>query len=319
MSAAWILAAARTPRGVQADLDAVASPVAATLLADRSGRREPGLVVGAGASGRRLAWAAGLGATTVGTDGHAGGLSALASLVPAVAGGWTPQALVAAVPGQSPPGGDSRRIQTRLAEADWATAAARVQERLQVSPDELVEWLELAQDHRTACPKRPRTADAPDLVVPVGLWAPERPAAAAVRVVSESVLSSFTLPPRARIAGATWGACDPADPWQAPTLALEAALEAAGLHPESCQALCVDAPHPALLAAVQRALNVPRERINPDGGCLARGRAGAAEGLCLLVDLLDWLEEQDLRYGACVELLPDGGAAAVVVDGEAWA
>ena len=149
-------------------------------------------------------------------------------------------------------------------------------------------------------------------MVPVGLWAPERPAAAAVRVVSESVLPSFTLPPRARIAGATWGACDPADPWQAPTLALEAALEAAGLHPESCQALCVDAPHPALLAAVQR-LQRPEDESTP-AEVLAR---------TLVVRkcswLLDWLEEQDLRYGACVELLPDGGAAAVVVDGEAWA
>jgi acetyl-CoA acetyltransferase len=89
--------------------------------------------------------------------------------------------------------------------------------------------------------------------------------------------------------------------------------------PETCQAFFVDAPHAALLAAVQHDLGVPPARINPDGGTLARGRGGAAEGLCLLVDLLDWLEETGQRYGACVELLPDGGAAAVVLDCEAWA
>lgn len=319
MSSAWILAAARTPRGTVAGLDIVAGPVAEILVADRSGNREPGLVVGSGASGRRIAWAAGLGTNTVGTDAHDGGLSALASVVPAVAGGWTPRALVAAIHGEAPTAAASARILRQVSEADPATAAARVQMRLDLGEDELATWAERAQENRSACNARPRASPHEDPVVPPAVWAPFCPAAAALRVVSESTLSSFVMPPRARIAGATWSACDPADPWRAPGLALNAALADAGVHPDACHAFAVDAPHAALLSAVQRELDVSHRRINSDGGTLARGRAGSAEGLCLLVDLLDWLEEQSLRYGACVELLPDGGAAAVVVDCEAWA
>lgn len=319
MSAAWILTAARTPRGAAPPLDHVAQAIASTLTADRSGRREPGLIAGAGASGRRIAWASGLGATTLGTDAHAGGLAALASLTPAVAGGWVPLATVAAVSANPAPAPPSRRIAHQVDEADFETAADRLSQRLRLTAAQIDGWVERAREARAASARRPWLGQTTDPAHEAGAWAPERSAAAAVRVVAESSLAAFPAPPRARIAAATWGAADPADPWVAPASALGAALEAAGVAPSACDAVAIDAPHVSLLEHVVRAHALDPARVNPCGGALARGRAGSAEGLCLLVDLLDWLAEQELRYGACVELLPDGGAAAVVVDCEAWA
>ena len=84
-------------------------------------------------------------------------------------------------------------------------------------------------------------------------------------------------------------------------------------------ALAVGGRHAAVEAGLAAALGCPDLPVNAEGGPLARGHAGPAEGLCLLVDLLDAMEAADQRFGLVVEPDALGQAWAVVLDREAWA
>jgi acetyl-CoA acetyltransferase len=112
---------------------------------------------------------------------------------------------------------------------------------------------------------------------------------------------------------------DPADPLRAPQAAAAAALERAGLSADRVDAWSVAATHAAVAFDLTAALGLDPERLDPEGGVLARGHAGAATGLVELVDLLDHLDDIEGRFGLVVETAPDGLATAAIVDREVWA
>ena len=123
-------------------------------------------------------------------------------------------------------------------------------------------------------------------------------------------------PAVARIVSARSVASDPADPFPALPLAAEQALGEAGIGADALSAVQVAGPHAAVALLVEQSLGLDPDRVQPLGGPCARGFAGPAEGLLLLVDLLDHLDLTGGRFGLIVEAGPWGMATAVVIDRE---
>ena len=322
MSDAWVLLAARSrrlPAGEDA-LSAAIDPVR-RCLAGPSARGTPiARVVGAGRSAREVGLIAGLPVSVPAWGLSGGGLQALAAAAHAVAGGFDRQVLVTAVSAPAAPAPPpSPHLEWAFERADDALGGDRLRDRHGMTDPVLAAWVAQRVERRDAAPPRPRLQGGGDTAAEPGVRAARVEAAAALRLVDSATAAASPFSPRARVVAVCGAGVDPADPLRAPQAAAAAALERAGLSADRIDAWAVAASHAAVAFDLTAALGLDPERLDPEGGALARGYAGAATGLVELVDLLDHLDDIEGRFGLVVETAQDGIATAAILDREVWA
>lgn len=321
MSQAWILAAARSPRLPMAatvqSWETTSAAMRAVQLPDPSGRRPLDAVHVAGVSGRALHLAAGGPADTPASTTDAGGLHALSLATQSVASGWSRRVLVAALTGAQPQrAGGSTRLHQTVAPASDAGAVSRLRRRMALDRATLDAHVERQAARRGAAADR-GPGDLADLdVTPAALAPLCRAGGALLLGPADGLLGG--RPAVARIVSARSIASDPADPFPALPLAAEQALREAGIGADALSAVQVAGPHAAVALLVEQSLGLDPDRVQPLGGPCARGFAGPAEGLLLLVEILDHLDVTGGRFGLIVEAGPWGMATAVVIDREQW-
>ncbi|MGZ4162654.1 MAG: acetyl-CoA C-acyltransferase, partial [Tumebacillaceae bacterium] len=66
--------------------------------------------------------------------------------------------------------------------------------------------------------------------------------------------------------------------------------------------------------AVGRDLNIPREKLNINGGAIALGHPIGASGARVLVSLLHEMEKQDAKRGLATLCIGGGQGVALVVE-----
>lgn len=322
MSDAWVLLAARSRR-LAAGEDALAAAIdpVRRCLSGPTARGTPiAQVIGAGRSAREVGLIAGLSVSVPAWSLQGGSLQALGAATHAVAGGFDRQVLVTAVSGPStPPGPASPRLTWAFEAADDSVGGDRLRDRHGMSDPVLQAWVDQRVERRHASPPRPRLQGGGDIDVAHSVCAARVEAAAAVRLVDDDAAAASPFSPRARIAAVCGAGVDPADPLRAPQAAAAAALERAGLAAHQIDAWAIAAPHAAVAFDLTAAFGLDPDRLDPEGGALARGHAGAATGLVELVDLLDHLDDTQGRFGLVVETAPWGLATAVILDREVWA
>lgn len=138
--------------------------------------------------------------------------------------------------------------------------------------------------------------------------------AGAVLVASEDAVSRHGLKPRARVLATATASVDPVIMLTAGQLAVEQALERAGLTAGDVDLFEFAEAFAALCLKFQRDLDVDPERFNVNGGTIAMGHAFGATGAILTACLLDEMERRSSRYGVAAVSGAAGLGVATVVE-----
>ncbi|HPH97885.1 MAG TPA: hypothetical protein PKW33_16875 [Anaerolineaceae bacterium] len=191
--------------------------------------------------------------------------------------------------------------------ADWLPLAASTAARWNLTRAELDEAV-LSRggpwDRDGLAALTPLQGDAP--LTRAHFSAPQ-PGAAAFLLSSTPAVGSLNLIPQARVIG-----CAAAAPQKDVMGILPAALRAirqAGLTLAEIELALVNEHSAAFPLTVQRALELPAERINPQPEPLA-----PADGAVLLLRLLEGLQQRKAVYGLALCSLPDGSGLATVME-----
>jgi acetyl-CoA C-acetyltransferase len=122
------------------------------------------------------------------------------------------------------------------------------------------------------------------------------------------------LVPRARILASASAAVDPVVMLTAGQLAIEKVLAKANVRAADVTVFEFAEAFAALCVRFMRALDVGHDRLNPNGGTIARGHAYGATGAALVVDALEELERRNGRYAVIGVSGAAGLGAAMLIE-----
>lgn len=139
--------------------------------------------------------------------------------------------------------------------------------------------------------------------------------AAAIAVCSLAFAEKHGLKPMARIAAYHTSGVAPKEIFRAPSLAVPAVLEKAGLKMGDIDLFELNEAFAAQSLQNMREAKVPAERVNVTGGAIALGHPIGASGARVLVTLLHQLQRTGGKRGVAALCLGGGNAVAMVVEG----
>lgn len=138
--------------------------------------------------------------------------------------------------------------------------------------------------------------------------------AAALVLVSESVLKSHNLKPIAKILG--WGDAEqkPSKFTTSPALAMPKAMKHAGVELDKVDAFEINEAFSVVALANMKLLGITEERVNQHGGAVALGHPLGASGARIVTTLLGVLREKKGKLGVAGICNGGGGASALVIE-----
>lgn len=137
--------------------------------------------------------------------------------------------------------------------------------------------------------------------------------AAALLLTSKDYAAKHGLKPRARIvATANMGDC-PTLMLNAPVPAAKKVLEKAGLSKDDIDVWEINEAFSVVAEKFIRDLDLPREKVNVNGGAMALGHPIGATGSILIGTVLDELERSESRYGLVTMCAAGGMAPAIII------
>ena len=138
--------------------------------------------------------------------------------------------------------------------------------------------------------------------------------AAALIISSEDKASELSLQVRAKILGHTVHAHKPGLFTTAPIPAAKKLLKNIGWSSEEVDLWEVNEAFAVVPMGFMKELNIPREKINVNGGACALGHPIGASGARILVTLLNALEKRALRKGVAAICLGGGEGLAIAIE-----
>ncbi len=138
--------------------------------------------------------------------------------------------------------------------------------------------------------------------------------AAALIISSEDKASELSLQVRAKILGHTVHAQKPGLFTTAPIPATKKLLKNIGWSSEEVDLWEVNEAFAVVPMGFMKELNIPREKINVNGGACALGHPIGASGARILVTLLNALEKRALRKGVAAICLGGGEGLAIAIE-----
>ncbi len=139
--------------------------------------------------------------------------------------------------------------------------------------------------------------------------------AAACILVSESKLKELNLTPMARIAGIGAAGVDPAVMGIGPVPATKKALAHAGISVSDLGIAELNEAFASQVLASMRALEIPREIVNPQGGSIAIGHPLGASGTRISATLLHQMNRNNaLKYGLATMCIGVGQGCAIIYE-----
>ena len=138
--------------------------------------------------------------------------------------------------------------------------------------------------------------------------------AAALLITSKNYADTHGMKPRARIvATANMGDC-PTLMLNAPVPAAKKVLEKAGLQKDDIDVWEINEAFSVVAEKFIRDLDLPREKVNVNGGAMALGHPIGATGSILIGTVLDELERSERRYGLITMCAAGGMAPAIIIE-----
>ena len=138
--------------------------------------------------------------------------------------------------------------------------------------------------------------------------------AAALLISSEERAGELSLPVRATILGHTVHAQKPGMFTTAPIPAAKNLLEKIGWSINDVDLWEVNEAFAVVPMGFMKELNIPREKINVNGGACALGHPIGASGARILVTLLNALEKRNLKKGIAAICLGGGEGLAMAIE-----
>ena len=138
--------------------------------------------------------------------------------------------------------------------------------------------------------------------------------AAVLLVSSEERADELSLPVRATILGHTVHAHKPGMFTTAPIPAAKKLLERVGWSTDEVDLWEVNEAFAVVPMGFMKELNIPREKINVNGGACALGHPIGASGARILVTLLNALEKRNLKKGIAAICLGGGEGLAMAIE-----
>ncbi len=138
--------------------------------------------------------------------------------------------------------------------------------------------------------------------------------AAALLITSKDYADKHGMKPRARIvATANMGDC-PTLMLNAPVPAAKKVLEKAGLQKSDIDVWEINEAFSVVAEKFIRDLDLPREKVNVNGGAMALGHPIGATGSILIGTVLDELERSGGRFGLVTMCAAGGMAPAIIIE-----
>jgi len=138
--------------------------------------------------------------------------------------------------------------------------------------------------------------------------------ASAVLIGNEAMAKDLSLKPRARIVAMANVGCEPMIMLTGPAPATLKVLKKAGLTLADIDLFEVNEAFASVVLNFMRETNVPRDKINVNGGAIALGHPLGATGGILIGTVLDELERRGGRYGLCTLCIGAGMGIATVIE-----
>lgn len=138
--------------------------------------------------------------------------------------------------------------------------------------------------------------------------------AAALLITSKEYADNHGMKPRARVvATANMGDC-PTLMLNAPVPAAKKVLEKAGLQKDDIDVWEINEAFSVVAEKFIRDLDLPRDKVNVNGGAMALGHPIGATGSILIGTVLDELERSGGRYGLVTMCAAGGMAPAIIIE-----
>lgn len=138
--------------------------------------------------------------------------------------------------------------------------------------------------------------------------------ASAVLVGNAEFGQTFGLKPRARVRAYAAVGSEPTVMLDGPAAATEKALKRAGMTVKDIDLFEINEAFSAVVLRYMRALNLPHDKVNVNGGAIAMGHPLGATGAMLVGTVLDELERRGLRTGLITLCAAAGQATATIIE-----
>jgi acetyl-CoA acetyltransferase family protein len=119
---------------------------------------------------------------------------------------------------------------------------------------------------------------------------------------------------RARILAAAVAGVDPSEMGLGPIPATRKVLQRSGLTIDAFDVIELNEAFASQALICARELNIPLDRLNPNGGAIALGHPIGCSGARILTTLLHELERREGRYGLATMCIGVGQGIAVVIE-----
>ncbi|MCK4508925.1 MAG: thiolase family protein [Desulfuromonadales bacterium] len=133
-------------------------------------------------------------------------------------------------------------------------------------------------------------------------------------LVSEAAVEKYGLKPKARLVSYATGSMHPDMFPDVPVLAMERALEKAGLKVEDIGRFEINEAFSAVTMIAMKELSLDRNKVNVNGGAVAIGHPVGASGGRLVTTLIPELQRSGERYGLATLCIGGGEAVAAIFE-----
>jgi acetyl-CoA C-acetyltransferase len=133
-------------------------------------------------------------------------------------------------------------------------------------------------------------------------------------LVSEAVVNKYGLKPKARLVSYATGSLHPDMFPDVPVLAMERALEKAGLTVEDIGRFEINEAFAAVTMIAMKELGLDRNKVNVNGGAVSIGHPVGASGARLVATLIPELQRSGERYGLATLCIGGGEAVAAIFE-----
>ena len=138
--------------------------------------------------------------------------------------------------------------------------------------------------------------------------------AAAVVLCNKSKLNKLSISPLAKIISYADAAQDPKWFTTSPALSITKALEKANLTINDIDAFELNEAFAVVGIANQQLLNIPKDKININGGAVSLGHPLGCSGTRIVVTLISVLKQIKGKYGVASICNGGGGATAIIIE-----
>ena len=138
--------------------------------------------------------------------------------------------------------------------------------------------------------------------------------ASAVLLASERYVKAHGLKPRAKIITTATCGAEPVIMLTAPVPATQRALKKAGMTMKDIDLVEINEAFAVVPLKVMRDLDIPRDKVNVNGGAIALGHPLGATGGMLIGTILDELERQDKTTGLVTLCIGGGMGITTIIE-----